>query len=110
MVLFSHQRDFKTTGNGLAYAFTTVSNISYVHRSVGDGGTEFYVLDRQTGAPLVNIKADVYSNRYNYQRNSYETDKIGTFTSDAKGYFKVGFIGNEKGDETSSSNSDQARI
>ena len=53
MVLFSHQRDFKTSGNGLAYAFTTVSNISYVHRSVSDGGTEFYVLDRQTGAPLV---------------------------------------------------------
>ena len=37
MVLFSHQRDFKTSGNGMAYAFTSVSNISYVHRSVIDG-------------------------------------------------------------------------
>jgi len=96
MVLFSHQHDFKTIGNGLAYAFTTVSNISYVHRSVGDGGTEFYLLDRQTGSPLANVKADIYSNRYNYQRNSYEADKIGTATSDANGYFKVGFMSNER--------------
>jgi uncharacterized protein YfaS (alpha-2-macroglobulin family) len=96
MVLFSHQRDFKTSGNALAYAFTTVSNISYVHRSVSDGGTEFYALHRQSGAPLSNIKVDIYSNRYNYQRNSYESIKIGTTTSDTKGYFKVSYISNER--------------
>jgi uncharacterized protein YfaS (alpha-2-macroglobulin family) len=96
MVLFSHQRDFKTAGNALAYAFTTVSNISYVHRSVSDGGTEFYALHRQSGAPLSNIKVDIYSNRYNSQRNSYESIKIGTTTSDTKGYFKVSYISNER--------------
>ncbi|HEX6891155.1 MAG TPA: alpha-2-macroglobulin family protein, partial [Chryseolinea sp.] len=96
MVLFSHLRDFKTRGNGLAYAFTTVSNISYVHRSLGDGGTEFYVLHRQSGVPLENAKADIYSNTYNYQRNSYEAVKIGSATSDAKGYFKVSYISNER--------------
>lgn len=41
MVLFSHQADFKTSGNGLAYAFTVISNISYVHRLLTDGSTEF---------------------------------------------------------------------
>jgi len=96
MVLFSHQRDFKTSGNGLAYAFTTVSNISYLHRSASDGGTDFYVLNRQSGAPLQNVKVDIYSNRYNYQKNSYESTKIGAATSDSKGYFKVGYILNER--------------
>jgi uncharacterized protein YfaS (alpha-2-macroglobulin family) len=96
MILFSHQPDFKTSGNGLAYAFTTVSNLSYVHRPVSDGGTEFYVLNRQSGAPLTNVKADIYTNHYNYQRNSYESIKIATSTSDAKGYFKVAYIANER--------------
>jgi hypothetical protein len=96
MVLFSHQKDFKTSGNGLAYAFTTVSNISYLHRAANDGGTEFYVLNRESGAPLYNIKADVYSNRYNYQRNNYEAIKVTTVTSDAKGFFKVAYIMDDK--------------
>lgn len=92
MVLFSHRSDFTTSGNGLAYAFTSISNISYVHRSVKDGGTEFYILHRQLGEPLVGVKADVYANQYNSQKNSYESVKVGSFTTDAKGYFKVDYI------------------
>lgn len=95
MVLFSHQADFKTSGNGLAYAFTVVSNISYIHRTVGNGAAEFFVLHRQSGEPTAGVTATVYTQRYNSSRGEYEQVKAGTYKSDAQGYFKVPFFENE---------------
>jgi uncharacterized protein YfaS (alpha-2-macroglobulin family) len=89
MVLFSYQPNFTIDKNGLAYAFTTVSNISYIHRSGKDGSTEVYVLNRKSGLPLAAVTAEVFSNQYNYKKQQYETVKVGKYTSDAKGYFKV---------------------
>jgi uncharacterized protein YfaS (alpha-2-macroglobulin family) len=95
MVLFSHQADFKTSGNGLAYAFTVVSNISYVHRTVTDGSTEFFVLNRQSGEPLQGVTATVYTQRYSSLKGEYEQVKTGSYTTDAKGYFKVPYFQHE---------------
>jgi uncharacterized protein YfaS (alpha-2-macroglobulin family) len=95
MVLFSHQDDFKTSGNGLAYAFTVVSNISYVHRTLADGSTDFFVLNRQSGEPLQGVTANIYTQRYSSLKSEYEQVKAGTYTTDAKGYFKVPFFKNE---------------
>ena len=95
MVLLSNRPDFSTTTNGLAYTFTTISNLSYIHRNVKDGGTEFFVLHRQTGEPLSGVKAEVYSNTYNYQKNTFESIKIASYTTDEKGYFKVPYLKNE---------------
>lgn len=95
MVLFSHQAEFKTSDNALAYAFTMVSNISYVHRTLKDGSTEFFVLNRQSGEPMAGVTANVYTQRYSSSKGEYESIKAGTFTSDAKGYFKVPFFKNE---------------
>lgn len=95
MVLFSHSASFKTGGNGLTYAFTTISDISYVHRAAADGGTEFYALHRQTGQPLAGVQADVFTNNYNYKTGAYEATKETTYKTDANGYFKVPFIKKE---------------
>lgn len=95
MVLFSHNPDFITGANGLAYAFTVVSNISYIHRSEKDGSTEFFVLNRQSGEPVPGVTATLYTQRYNSAKGEYELIKAGTHTSDAKGYFKVPYFRNE---------------
>jgi uncharacterized protein YfaS (alpha-2-macroglobulin family) len=95
MVLFSHTPDFKTAKNGLAYAFTTISNLSYVHRNLDNGSTEFYAVHRQTGEPLPNVQAQVLFNRYNSKSQEYELVKGGIFKSDAKGRFTVPYQNNE---------------
>lgn len=95
MVIFSHSPDFKTSGNGLAYGFTVISDISFVHRPVKDGGTEFYVLHRQSGQPLSGVQVEVYSYKYNHRSGTNDTPREGVFTTDAKGYFKVPFLKNE---------------
>lgn len=95
MMLFSHQADFKTSGNGLAYAFTVISTISYVHRLLTDGSTEFFVLNRQSGEPLQGVTVTAYTQRYSSLKGEYEQIKAGTFTTDAKGYLKIPFFKNE---------------
>jgi uncharacterized protein YfaS (alpha-2-macroglobulin family) len=95
IVLFSNNPQFSTEANGMAYGFTVVSNISYIHRLGKDNGTEFYVLHRKSGEPLSGVKADVYSNQYNYKKSEYDAVKVGTYTTDANGYFVVPFIKNE---------------
>jgi uncharacterized protein YfaS (alpha-2-macroglobulin family) len=89
MVLYSHRPDFTIGKNGLAYAFTTVSNISYIHRSVKDGSTDLYVLHRKTGEPLAGVLTEVFASKYNSRRNEYEPIKIGSYTSDSKGYVRI---------------------
>lgn len=95
MVLFSHRADFVTTTNGLAHAFTRITNISHIHRTTKDGTTEVYVVHRQSGDPLAGVAADVYTHKYNSKKQQYEAVKEGSFTSDSKGYFRVPYIKNE---------------
>lgn len=92
IVIVSHAPDFKTEKNGQAYAFTTVSNIAYLHRSQSDGTTEFYVRHRATGEPLANVKADLYTRQYNDKKQQYEKVKLATYTTDANGYFKAAYV------------------
>jgi hypothetical protein len=92
MVLYSHREDFRTSANGLAYSFTAISNISWIHRPVKDGSTEFYMLHRESGEPLAGVKAEAFANEYNYKKGAYEVVKVGTFTSDANGFFRIDFI------------------
>ncbi len=92
MVLFSNEPDFKTSKNGIAYAFTVITNITYLHRTIDDGQTEFTLLHRQTGEPLAGVKAEVYTTQYNNLRKTYDAVKIGSYTSDTKGNFKIPFI------------------
>ncbi len=92
MVLFSHDEDFNPSKNGMAYAFTVITNISYIHRNTSEGETEFYVLDRTSGHPLKGVILQTFSNNYDYKKREYETELIGNFTSDREGYAKVGYI------------------
>ncbi len=95
MVLYSSLPDFSTANNGLAYAFTTVTNISYINRNTTDGGTDCFVLHRNTGKPLAGATAVVYARVYNRRRNVYDPVKVGSFTADTQGFFHVSFLNQE---------------
>lgn len=98
MVLFSNQEDFSIANNGLAYAFTRITNISYINRSVPDGSTDFFVLHRETGVPLAGVSVEVLAPRYNYRGGEDTIVKIGDFTTDTKGFFRVPFQGKDNRD------------
>ncbi|KOY85677.1 hypothetical protein AD998_05490 [bacterium 336/3] len=92
MILMSEASGFSLSKNVVAYAFFTVSNMAYIHKNMPDGTTEFYVLNRQTGEPIANVKAEVFAYEYNSRIGDYESINKGNFTSDNKGYFKIPFI------------------
>jgi len=66
-----------------------MSNISYLSRKTDKQEKEFFVMDREKGTPLSNVKAKLYYQKYNYTLRSYEWKSLGTKTTNTKGYFKV---------------------
>ncbi|HTE32392.1 MAG TPA: alpha-2-macroglobulin family protein, partial [Chryseolinea sp.] len=120
MILYSNRADFSAEHNCIAYAFTTISGISFIHRNSKDGGTDGFVVGRDKGEPLAGATINVFAVNYNYKKNFYEPLKVGTFTSDAKGYFRVPYMKKEnqrsfyfeflyKGDKNSTQPIDQNR-
>jgi uncharacterized protein YfaS (alpha-2-macroglobulin family) len=91
LVLFSPDATFKTSGNSLAYTFTTVSNLSYIHRNLDDGSTEFYVLNRTSGEPIQGATAQVLFNTYNAKSRGFDDVKGDTYLSDARGMLTIPF-------------------
>jgi uncharacterized protein YfaS (alpha-2-macroglobulin family) len=89
MLLLSHDPNFKTTKNALAYAFTYVTKISYISRNTSEGTTELYVLNRLTGEALSGVQVKLSFQQYNYKKSSYELEDGGTYTTDAQGYVKI---------------------
>lgn len=95
ILLYSHQPDFAVTENALAYAFTVVTNISYVHRSMPLGTVDVYTLDRDTGAPLAGVEARVFTREYNRKAGKYDRKEQGRYTSDKQGYFQIPYKSSE---------------
>ena len=92
MVLFSHDEGFQTGKNGMAYAFTVISDISYIHRNTKKGETEFYVLSRSTGEPMSGVSLKVMAKEWNYKKRKNTIINIGNLTTDEKGFAKLKYI------------------
>jgi uncharacterized protein YfaS (alpha-2-macroglobulin family) len=96
MVLFSPGPDFTLSGNTIAYAFTTISNLSYIHRNPDDGSTELYVLNRATGEPVSGAKVRVFSRLFNSTISEYESVESGSYVSDIDGFCKIPYLSRNK--------------
>jgi uncharacterized protein YfaS (alpha-2-macroglobulin family) len=92
VILFSPNPEFTFSGSQISYAFTTISNISYIHRNTDGGTTDLYVLNRTTGEPISGATTQVFFNVYNSKSNEYEQKLLGTYTSDANGYINVPYL------------------
>lgn len=60
-----------------------ISNISYIKN-----GNDYFVLHRETGAPLSNVKVIISKEEWNRKTNKNETKLIGTKTTTSNGQFK----------------------
>jgi uncharacterized protein YfaS (alpha-2-macroglobulin family) len=94
IVIFSPGADFALSGNSFTYAFTTISDLSYVHRNLDDGSTELYVLNRTTGDPVPGAGVTVFSRVYNARIRDYAVERS-SFVSDINGYCKIPYRKNE---------------
>lgn len=87
LLVASANEKFTYNNNGLAFTSFYVSNFAMADRSV-EGQSEFYVTDRNTGAPLADVKAEFFVSKYNSLLRKYESVKIHTTTTDKDGFMK----------------------
>jgi len=84
ILLSSVQEDFNLDKNTLAVQYFHVSNISYVNNS-----NNYFVLHRETGAPLDGAKIQVWKQAYNAQERKYVDEKSSQYTTDKNGFFSM---------------------
>ena len=89
IILMGSDKSFSFTKNGITYAETGISNISYVNRKIPNGSYDFFVQNRTTGEPLKNVTAQLYYEKYDYTSRKYENIKAEKYTTDENGYFNV---------------------
>ena len=89
VIMASPDSNFLSYSNALAYSPVWISNISYLNRQMPDGSYDFFVMHRQSGAPLAGVTGQLLYEKYNYVTRKYEYVHGQKFTSDAKGYFNV---------------------
>lgn len=87
LVMISDKPSFEVTGNGIAYDFTWISNLSFVNRRLPNGGYEFYVMDRETGNPLKGVTGNLWYSEYNYRTRKYDFIKSDSYVTNDQGYF-----------------------
>jgi len=66
-----------------------VSNLSYLSRSLNNGGDQFFVMDRSTGNPMAGVKAKLYVEKYSYTLRKYEWKSFATKITDKNGSFTL---------------------
>lgn len=89
VILIGSDKTFSYKNNGVAYAATWMSNISYINRRMTNGSYDFYIQHRVSGAPLKGVTAQLYYEKYNYTLRKYEYIRSEKYTSDDFGYFNV---------------------
>jgi uncharacterized protein YfaS (alpha-2-macroglobulin family) len=88
MILASAKPSFQLDDNILSMQFVHVSNISYLNDGNDTAVTSFYVLHRETGKPLSNVKLTVWAQTYR-SNDKEKLKKLKTGVSDADGLVKV---------------------
>ncbi|AXY75818.1 alpha-2-macroglobulin [Paraflavitalea soli] len=82
--LISANNNFSLTKNPLAVQSFYVSNLSYINK-----GNDYFVLDRETGAPIARAAVQVWYRSYDYNaRKEVERQGENVF-SDKNGYFML---------------------
>ncbi|MDQ3047962.1 MAG: MG2 domain-containing protein [Bacteroidota bacterium] len=89
VIMIGSDKAFSYKANGVAYAATWISNISYTNRRMSNGSYDFYTLHRDSGVPLKGVSAQLYYEKYNYTSRKYEYVRSEKYTSNEDGFFNV---------------------
>ena len=84
-ILASGKEDFSDAQEMQGATMVDVNDLSLIQRTPAGESTEYYVLNRTTGAPISGAKVEVYV--WSYEGRSMQLQ--GTYTSDANGFVRV---------------------
>ncbi|MCX6290886.1 MAG: MG2 domain-containing protein [Bacteroidetes bacterium] len=93
ILLSASDPGFSYEKNGIAYSTIWISNISYVSRRKENGGYDFFVMNRESGAPMPAVTAKLYVQQYNYISRKYENNLVNRYKTSEDGSFTVEPVG-----------------
>jgi uncharacterized protein YfaS (alpha-2-macroglobulin family) len=83
-IIASINDQFTQTENLLAVQYFYVSNIAHINR-----GSDYFVLNRETGQPLAKANVQVWYRSYDYNKRKYTASKGQNGFTDEHGYIKL---------------------
>ncbi|HRI20203.1 MAG TPA: alpha-2-macroglobulin family protein, partial [Panacibacter sp.] len=83
-IVASSGKDFNAATDKMLIQNFDVSNISFINN-----GTDYFVLNRETGAPMKDVKVKYELQGYDYNQNKYIVTKSGNLKPDANGFFTL---------------------
>lgn len=83
-VLASSYGTFNDSVDKMILQLFDVSNISYINN-----GADYWVLNRETGQPIKNVKVKYEFSKWDYKERKFSVSNSGNITPDANGYFSI---------------------
>ncbi|HOJ64492.1 MAG TPA: alpha-2-macroglobulin family protein [Spirochaetota bacterium] len=82
-------KEFKLEENAVCYSSFWISNISFIENRKKDSSIELYVIHRENGEPLPEVKVNIYESKYNDMLRKYEMIKTESYITDKNGYIEI---------------------
>ncbi len=89
LLLCASSKEFSDPKQAFAFTPFWSTQISYISKRNEDGSLGYFLLDRETGLPLKNIKVEAWEKNYNARERQYTTVKMQDFVSDGQGYLLI---------------------
>jgi len=89
ILLVSNRQSYSGSELEVAWADFWCTNLSYISQRSDDGGYIFYVLQREKGTAVSNVKINTYSRDYDYRTRTYATNLWKSFATDNNGRFQI---------------------
>ena len=89
VMLASDTPDFAPDTNLFSYQYFWNTHLSFVSQETEKRMNRFFVLDRQTGQALKDVKVEMFYRTYDYRSRGYQYEPGNTFISDKQGAFTI---------------------
>ncbi len=89
IVLAANRQTFSGKDLEVVWADFWSTNLSYISQRNDDGGYTFYVLHREKGTPVTNVKINTWSRDYDYRDRNYSSNLYKSFVTDQNGMFVI---------------------
>ena len=89
VILAGSDKNFSIQNDPVAYSSLWVTSISYISQRADDGTFNYYVLNRETGAPMKGVDVHTFAREYDYASRSYILKDLNGYVTGEDGNFSV---------------------
>ena len=89
LILVGTDKNMTLTNQAVSFAFTNISNLTFIDRAKPTQDIEYFVLNRATGEVESGVEVHTYYQIYNNKKSRYDIIADQSLTTDKTGYFQL---------------------